>query len=180
MSYAPNLAAATYLIESIWPSILSALPNARLTVAGAYPERIPSFAGNPPGVEFSGFVGDLASLYKDVAVVCCPILAGGGTRIKILEAAAYGKPIVSTTVGSEGIELKNGTEILLRDDPGSFAEACIRLLKDRVMAARIGKAARSVARRLYDEKEVVKEIRSHFDSGRHETPAIKAAVQSPR
>jgi glycosyltransferase involved in cell wall biosynthesis len=63
-------------------------------------------------------------------VVCTPILSGGGTRVKIIEAAAYGRPIVSTRIGAEGIEMQDGNGIFLQDDSKSFAEACIRLLND--------------------------------------------------
>ena len=92
-----------------------ACPDARLIVAGNKPERIPSFAQRPAGVEFTGFVSELEMLYRRAAIVCCPILSGGGTRIKILEAAAHGKAVVSTVVGAEGLELRDGVEIALRD-----------------------------------------------------------------
>jgi glycosyltransferase involved in cell wall biosynthesis len=158
MSYPPNTIAADYLIRKIWPIIYSDSPNARLLIAGSKPEKLESFADSPPGVEFLGFVDDLEKLYKEVAVVCCPILSGGGTRIKILEAAAHGKPVVSTTIGAEGIVLRDGIEILLRDDPRSFAEACIRLIKDWKFADKIGQTARSTVSRLYDRNAVVKTI----------------------
>ena len=83
--------------RDVWPLIRKACPEARLIIAGNKPERIPSFASHPPGVEFTGFVEDLGQLYQRVGIVCCSILSGGGTRLKILEAAAYGKAIVSTT-----------------------------------------------------------------------------------
>jgi glycosyltransferase involved in cell wall biosynthesis len=162
MSYPPNKVAADYLIGTIWPTILAALPDARLLIAGAYPERISSFAESPPGVEFLGFVDDLEKLYKKVRVVCCPILAAGGTRIKILEAAAYGKPVVSTTIGAEGIGLEDEKGILLRDDPKSFAEACMRLLKDKNYAVKIAHAARSVVVQQYDKNNVVDRIRMYI------------------
>lgn len=167
MSYPPNTVAADYLIKKIWPIIYAARPNARLFIAGAKPEHIESFADSPPGVEFLGFIDDLENLYKKVSVVCCPILSGGGTRIKILEAAAFGKPVVSTTIGAEGIDFRDGNEILLRDDPDTFAEACLRLFNDRILAVKIGETARSSVIRLYDRNNVVKGIRMHLtDSGR--------------
>ena len=162
MSYMPNTVAADYLIGSIWPLIYSACPDAKLLIAGKEPEGIASFSHSPPGVEFLGFVDNLEELYKKVTVVCCPILSGGGTRIKILEAAAYGKPVVSTTVGAEGIDLRDGEEILLRDGPESFAEGCIQLLKDRNFAVKIGRAARSVVAQKYDRNKVVNSIRMYL------------------
>jgi glycosyltransferase involved in cell wall biosynthesis len=163
MSYLPNQTAADHLIRNIWPHVLSALPDARLIIAGNYPDRIPAYAESPAGVEFHGFADDLDRLYARAAVVCCPILAGGGTRIKILEAAAFGKPVVSTTVGAEGIDLKDGKEIVLRDDPRSFADACVLLLEDRAGAARIGTAARSAVRLTYDARKIVETIRTYLD-----------------
>jgi len=161
-SYPANILGADYLITKIWPTILSAMPEARLIIAGAHPENIPSFQYNPEGVEFTGFVESLDELYKQVRVVCCPILSGGGTRIKILEAAAYGKPVVSTTIGAEGLHFCNGQEILLGDDPASFADACIQLLKDERFATHIGIRARSVVVRSYEKAKIVREIQEHF------------------
>lgn len=163
MAYNPNSIAADYLIGKIWPLISSALPNARLIIAGPAPEKISGFSDNLSGVEFPGFVEDLEKLYREVAVVCCPILSGGGTRVKILEAAAYGKPVVSTTIGAEGIDLRTGEEILLCDTPASFAEACIRLLKDRSLGVEIGGRAHAAVARKYDRNQVVDRIKRHFN-----------------
>jgi glycosyltransferase involved in cell wall biosynthesis len=163
MSYLPNAVAADYLIRRIWPLISSACPDARLLIAGAGSESIASFTDCPSGVEFLGFVDDLEKLYREIMVVCCPILSGGGTRIKILEAAGYGKPVVSTTIGAEGIDLRDGEEILLRDGPESFAKGCIQLLKDRSFAVKIGQAARSVVARKYATNHVVNRVRMLLD-----------------
>jgi hypothetical protein len=159
LSFHPNTIAADHLIEDIWPTVLSSLPDARLLIAGARPEWLASYKKEPKGVTFVGFVDDLERLYDEVAVVCCPILYGSGTRIKILEAAAHGKPVVSTTIGAEGIDLKDGEEILLRDDPKSFAEACIRLLTDKSLAARMAHKARSAIERSHERRAVVGNIK---------------------
>jgi glycosyltransferase involved in cell wall biosynthesis len=159
LSFHPNTVAADHLIRNIWPRVLSALPDARLIVAGAKPEWLASYEERPRGVTFAGFVDDLEKLYEEVTVVCCPILYGSGTRIKILEAAAHGKPVVSTALGAEGLRLKDGSEILVRNDPGAFAEACIRLLTDRALAAGMGEKARLVIERQYERGAVVENIR---------------------
>lgn len=162
MTYQPNVVAADYLIKHIWPTIISAIPDARLFIAGSKPELLSSFAGNPAGVEFLGFVDDLEKLYSTTKVVCCPILSGGGTRIKILEAAAYGKPVVSTTIGAEGIGLKEGEEILMRDDPRSFADACIQLLTNTDVARKMGHSIRSAIAEKYDIDAVSRTIQNHM------------------
>jgi glycosyltransferase involved in cell wall biosynthesis len=94
-------------------------------------------------------------------VVCAPILSGSGTRVKIIEAAAYGKPIVSTRIGAEGIEMQDGIDIFLRDDTKMFAEACIRLLNDHTLSKQMGLAARSTAVKKYSQikiKQMIQEV----------------------
>ena len=92
---------------------------------------------------------------------CAPILSGGGTRVKIIEAAAYGRPVVSTLIGAEGIEMEDGHEIFLRDDPRSFAEMCIHLLNDYEFCEKMGKAAHAAVVNKYDQikiKSMIQEI----------------------
>ena len=160
-NYKPNIDAAEFLIRKIWPLIRRAIPNAILQIAGAPPDRIPSYHADLEGVKFTGFVEDLDDLYRHSRVACAPILSGSGTRVKIIEAAAYGKPIVSTRIGAEGIEMQDGSEIFLRDDQKSFAEACIHLLNDHTLSKRIGEAARSIAVKNYNQikiKQMIQEI----------------------
>ncbi len=160
--YDPNVVGADFLIKEIWPLISADMPEARLLVVGEKPENIPSFKDKPPGVQFRGFEADLDKLYGDVRAVCCPIVSGSGTRIKILEACAYGKPVVSTTIGAEGIELVKDKEILLHDDPISFGRACVALLSDDDFASHIGNAARSAVSIHYDKSAIVKQVKHHF------------------
>jgi glycosyltransferase involved in cell wall biosynthesis len=157
--YGPNVEAAEYLLEEIWPRVRRMVPDARLLIAGSEPERIGCHASPPPGVEFTGFVADLGDLYRRTRVVCCPIREAGGTRLKILEAASYGKPIVSTTVGAEGIELRNDREIFLRDEPTSFAAACATVMADTSLGQQMGAAARRVVGQLYERDIVIEQIR---------------------
>ena len=154
-AYGPNIIAADFLLKDVWPLVREACPDARLIVAGNKPERIPSFAERPEGVEFTGFVPDLKLLYRRAAIVCCPILSGGGTRIKILEASAHGKAVVSTVVGAEGLELRDGVEIILRDGARAFADGCIELLRDPPQREALGCAAREAVACRYDRRQIV-------------------------
>jgi glycosyltransferase involved in cell wall biosynthesis len=154
-SYQPNINAAEFVVSEVWPHVRAAVPDARLVIAGSRAERLPSYAADLPGVEYPGFVEDLAALYARSRVVCVPVLAGGGTRVKLVEAAAYGKPLVSTRVGAEGLDFRDGREILLRDGPDAFAKGCIDLLRSDELCERLGKAARSAALRLYDRSSIV-------------------------
>jgi glycosyltransferase involved in cell wall biosynthesis len=153
-NYKPNVDAAEFLIQKIWPLIHRELPKATLTVAGSPSDSIPSFRAGIKGVRFTGFVEDLDSLYRQSRVVCVPILSGGGTRVKIIEAAAYGKPIVSTNIGAEGLQMRDDHDIVIRDDPELFAEACIKLLKDLETCHRLGSAARATVVKQYDQLHI--------------------------
>lgn len=161
-SYKPNIFAAEFLIKKIWPLVHQRIPKSTLIIAGSLPDRIPSYGQSAQGVRFTGFVEDLEDVYRQSRVVCAPILSGGGTRFKIIEAAAYGKPIVSTFIGAEGIEMHDGNGIFLRDDPKSFAEACIRLLNDHELCERMGMDARVAIINKYDKKKIKPMIQEYI------------------
>jgi glycosyltransferase involved in cell wall biosynthesis len=158
--FAPNLAATNWLIERVWPLIHAAIPNARLLLAGEFQDRVRSFNAPPDGVEFRGYVADLQALYSEVRVVTCPVLSGSGTRVKLIEAAAHGRPAVSTHLGAEGLALQDEQQILLRDSPADFAAACIRLLGDFELCQKLGDAARSVAEQHYDRAAIIQAIQA--------------------
>jgi glycosyltransferase involved in cell wall biosynthesis len=162
LSYGPNTVAAEELVTKIWPRVRTACPEATLVIAGASPERLSCFSQSHPGVEYTGYVEDLDAVYQRARVVCCPIRSGGGTRIKIIEAAAYGKPIVSTHVGAEGLDFVNGREILLHDDGNVFADACIELLRNEAMCSQIGNAARAKAIERYAQDQVIRLIQNEI------------------
>lgn len=163
--YAPNAVAADHLIRRIWPLIRGEMPEARLVIAGEAPERIGCFGARHDGVEFTGYVADLGELYRATGVVCCPIRSGSGTRIKIIEAAAYGKPVVSTLLGAEGLSFVDGREILLRDEAELFAQACLELVRDAALHRRIGAAAREKVLKLYSRESAMKRIGSEVLEG---------------
>lgn len=163
LRYEPNSHAATYLLEEIWPRVRKQLPQAQLVIGGDYAERVPGYPGGE-GVTFPGFVEDLLGLYRQTRVVCVPITAGGGTRIKIIEAAGYGLPIVSTTIGAEGLDLEDGRHLLLRDDPDSFADAVVELLRDGDKGRILGLAAREAVLHTYSRVRIVEEIRKEIGS----------------
>jgi glycosyltransferase involved in cell wall biosynthesis len=160
--YSPNADAADRLISRIWPKIRAANSAARLVIAGSSPHLIKSFSRAPAGVEFPGIVKDLEQLYRETQVVCCPITQGGGTRLKLVEAAAYGRAIVSTRIGAEGLALQNEKDILIRDSDEAIADACIRLLADSVLCQQLGQEAHRAAIHNYDAKQVRALIKAHL------------------
>jgi glycosyltransferase involved in cell wall biosynthesis len=161
--YGANLAAAKYLVQEIWPLVLKKLPHAKLIIAGTAADKLGFNVTGIQGLEVPGFVDDLDKLYENIRATVAPILIAGGTRFKIIEAAAFGRPTVSTTVGAEGTEFVNGSEILIRDDPEDFADSCVSLLSDIELASSIGIAAREKAIKLYDRQNVIVKIRRHID-----------------
>jgi glycosyltransferase involved in cell wall biosynthesis len=149
-TYEPNRQAANELSETIWPLIRREMPAAQLFIAGKNPEGLAASSRARDGVRVLGFVPSLQDLYRRAAVMCCPIRAGSGTRVKIIEAAGNGVPVVSTTLGAEGLDYIDGREILLRDTPEALAGACVALLKDAQLRRAIGQAGHAKTVALYD------------------------------
>ena len=119
LSYVPNIDGVIHFVQDIWPRIAEAHPDARCKIIGGRaPPSLLALAG--PRVELTGFVPDLRPHLAEAAAVVVPLRLGGGTRLKIVEAMAMGKAIVSTTLGAEGIEAVPGRELLIEDRPGGL------------------------------------------------------------
>lgn len=164
LGYAPNAAAAERLVARIWPRVRARLPHAALVIAGngADPQSARAWA-QAPGVEVTGFVADLDALYARSTVVCCPLTVGGGTRVKLIEAAGYGKAMVATAIGAEGLAFRDGHDIVIADDDAAFADACVALLGDAARRARLGRAARVTAEREYDREAIVARLAGQIE-----------------
>ena len=160
--YEPNIEAAEQLITQVFPLVLARRPDARLLIAGARSERLPSATRSPPSVEFLGFVDDVATVYARAGVACCAIRAGGGTRIKIIEAAAWSIPTVSTPLGAEGLSFSNETEIVLAETTEQLAAGCVALLDEPERARAIGAAAHRRAAETYEHGSVVARLARTF------------------
>jgi glycosyltransferase involved in cell wall biosynthesis len=162
-TYEPNRVGAEFLIDQVWPRVRARHPDALLVIAGRGCEQIGGFARGDPGVDFRGFVDDLAALYAQTRVACSPIFSGGGTRVKIIEAALYGRPVVSTTLGAEGLDLDPARgEILLADNAADFATKICNVFEDQDMARTVALRGAECARRHYTEERVISRIGSHL------------------
>ena len=157
--YEPNKEAILWLARQIWPHIRGAVPQARLIVAGEGTADL-GIGSEQLGIEALGFVENLAPIYAAAMLAVCPIRRGSGTRIKIIEAAVNGRPVVSTTVGAEGLAFEPEAEILIVDDAKGFADACIGLLRDPLRAAMIAKAASRRARSVYRSEQIAERLRA--------------------
>jgi glycosyltransferase involved in cell wall biosynthesis len=143
MDWYPNRDAVEYLAFEILPILRRLVPHFRVIVAGRNPS--PEFRRRFKGVaevSFTGTVADMRLEIAKAAVCLVPLRIGSGTRMKILEAAAMGKPMVSTTLGAEGLEFIDGSEILIADQPQAFAKAVAGLLSDAAQRRSLGSAAR--------------------------------------
>jgi polysaccharide biosynthesis protein PslH len=153
MSYPPNAEALIWLLREIWPRVRDAVPDARLLVVGRdVPDEARRLAD--PRVEIAGWVSDMAPWFARASVVVVPILSGGGTRLKVLDGLASGRPVVSTSMGAEGIAIDDGTHAVIADSPDAFAQTAIRLLAAPEQAARIGAAGRRLAEERYDWRSI--------------------------
>jgi glycosyltransferase involved in cell wall biosynthesis len=137
MSYYPNEQAIRWFLDAVFPLLLKSVPEARLVVAGAAPPAW-LIARSSSILEVTGSVPDMRPYFQRACVVIAPLVIGGGTRVKILEAQAMAKPVVSTSLGSEGLDVRDGQSILLADDAESFATQVARLLTDADFALKIG------------------------------------------
>jgi glycosyltransferase involved in cell wall biosynthesis len=162
LSYFPNVDGVTYFVQEIWPLIAKRHPNARLKIIGGQAPRSLQ-ALLRPGVELTGFVPDLRPHLAEAAAVVVPLRLGGGTRLKIVEAMAMGKAIVSSTLGAEGIEAVPGRDLFIEDQPAAFAAAVNRLLADTGLAARIGRSARQLAVQRYAWSGAARALESFYE-----------------
>jgi glycosyltransferase involved in cell wall biosynthesis len=127
-AYEPNVDAALYFSRDIFPLILKDIPNAKLFLVGnAPPSEISSLASNRH-IEVSGRVASLIPFYKHAHVVVCPLRIGGGVKVKVLEALGFGKAIVSTSIGAQGLDLSRYRAVAIADEVADFAENVVRLL----------------------------------------------------
>lgn len=148
MGWAPNRDGMRHFLRDTWPRIRARRPDVRLRLAGAGSDAL-SPAGTSDGIEAMGWVDDIRPLVAEAAVYVVPLRFGGGTRLKILDAMAMGKAIVSTSVGCEGLAVRSGRDIVIADGPERFAEEVCRLLEDADARATIGTAARETVVRQY-------------------------------
>jgi glycosyltransferase involved in cell wall biosynthesis len=144
MDWEPNVDGVEYFCSEVWPAIKAEVPEARFRIVGRNPDRrVQKWASD--SIEVTGRVPSVIEHLQQSAAVIVPLRIGGGTRLKIYEAMATEKAVVSTTVGAEGLDVHPGRDILLADDAKSFAQAVIMLLRDRELRRRYEKAAAATA-----------------------------------
>jgi glycosyltransferase involved in cell wall biosynthesis len=154
MDWYPNEDAILFFTEAILPRIRSQIPDVSVTVVGRNPTaRLRAVAGHA-GIAVTGTVDDVRPYVEDAALYVVPLRAGGGTRLKIFEALAMGKAVVSTTVGAEGLAVTPGLDVAIADQPDEFAQTVIELLRDPARRVELGRAGRQLVHSRYSWKQV--------------------------
>jgi len=163
LRYPPNIDAVRFLARHILPALRTRIPEARLTVVGeGAPRALREFAGRAD-IDLVGRASCPLPYYQDAHVAVVPLRAGGGTRLKILEAMALGRPVVSTPLGCEGLAVEDGKHLLIAHDVEGFAAAVARLLTDRPLAARLSREARALVERDYDWTSIADRLLGVYD-----------------
>lgn len=161
LSYYPNTDGLNHFIDETLPRIVARRPNIKLRVIGPGPAASTlSRAGK--NVEIVGFVDDLRPEIERAAAVVVPLRIGGGTRLKIVEAMAMGRPIVSTSLGAEGIDVTHEKDLLLADTPEAFSKEVLRLLDDPALGVRLGAGARALAETRYSWRAAVGNLQEFY------------------
>ncbi|MGA2631638.1 MAG: glycosyltransferase family 4 protein [Terriglobia bacterium] len=166
LSWYPNVSGIQFFVREIWPRVKLRLRGVRLFLAGRSPSHaVVQIAARDPDITLIADPEDIRPWIGKAAVYVCPILDGGGTRLKILDALAMGKAVVSTTVGCEGLDLKHEEHLLMANSPDAFTDSIARLFVDPNLCHRLGASGRAAVEKLYSWKVI----------GRHLTEAYLCA-----
>ena len=165
MDWLPNEDAIRYFTEQILPRVKQEVPGVTLTVVGRNPyPGLLELSKRDPAVIVTGRVDDVRPYMEEAAVYIVPLRIGGGTRLKIYEAMAMEKPIVSTSIGAEGLPVENGQEIVLADTPETFADAVVKLIKQPKLADEIGQRAAAKVRQNFGWDKVAESFAAICES----------------
>ena len=154
MFYEPNVDAVRHFAASIFPASRRTLGHARFLIVGRDPVSGVTSLQDGTSVVVTGTVEDVAPYLQSASAVVVPLRYGSGTRIKILEAMAHRAPVISTSVGAEGLEVTSGQHLVVADDPEAFAAACVRVATDAALGDRLAAQGRLLVERRYQWSQV--------------------------
>ena len=155
LNWLPNREAVEWVLRELWPTIRAEMPDVELHLAGRGTELLPDL---PPNVVAHGFVPSAQAFMRQHELMLVPLLSGGGMRVKIIEGLALGKCIISTTIGAEGIAVRDGHDIVLRDGRAAWLEALRAWYRGELPTAAIGAAATHTIAQVYDNQRVVQKF----------------------
>ncbi len=180
MSWFPNRDAMGWFLREIWPGILAARPDATVTIIGAHPPAAvrKAAAADPERVIVTGLVPDIRPYVNDAALYICPFRVGGGTRLKILDAWAAGKALLSTSLGCEGLDAVSGRDLIIADTAAEFTAEAIRLLGDEGARRQLGLAGRRRAEQEFAWPRVAQGMLKLYDELTEEYRTPLAVAES--
>ncbi len=164
MDFRPNVDAVIWFIQEVLPRIRQRLPEVHFYVVGQSPHRRLASLSDDAAITITGYVDDVRPYVAAAGVYVVPLRIGGGTRLKVLEAMAMGKALVSTTLGCEGIGVKDGCEVRLADTPEAFAEQVVTLLQNPAQCRALGLRARQFVQERYDWRALVPLMERVYDA----------------
>lgn len=177
LNYEANEDAIVWFVKNVWPKILNKEPQAKFFIVGRNATKDIKALINDKDIFLHENVEDVSPFYRKADICAVPIRFGAGTRVKILEAARFHVPVVSTSTGAEGLELTNKKHYLLADDPDSFARACLKLLTEKKLAQELAQNNYQFASGQYDTQVVEKDVQRVF-RGLLQTPVQTIAYYS--
>ncbi len=164
MDWYPNEDAVAFFADEVFPRIQEKVPDVQFSIVGGNPSARVQKLAERDGVIVTGRVPEIKPYFAEATVFVVPLRIGSGTRLKILEALAMGKAVVSTSVGAEGLALKDGEEIFIADEPTTFADAVIRLLTDTTLRRRTGENGRARVEQDYDWRRIGEKLHHLYES----------------
>ena len=176
MDWLPNEDGMQYFVHQILPRIREAEPDVTLSIIGRAPTPAVKRLADEAGIEVTGRVDDVRPHIAAGAIYVVPLRIGGGTRLKIFEAMAMGKAVVSTTIGAEGLPVTAGQDVVIADEPAEFARSVVDLIRDDAARRRIETAARQLVVERYDWSAVAQD----FEDALTRVCALDAAPSLPR
>lgn len=164
LDFRPNQEAVRWIVDELWPRVTERAPKARLSIAGSGPPDWLRRRARGQNIDFPGEVSDAQAFMQRMSVMIAPLFAGGGMRIKVLEAMALARPVVATTLGAGGIDVENGRDIFIADDVTAFTDSVVRLLRETDTASRIGNAGRATVMDRYDNDTLARGLVRFYES----------------
>jgi glycosyltransferase involved in cell wall biosynthesis len=164
MDYSPNVNGLQWFFRECDPILRERMPNRRILIVGKNPLPEVRAFGSVPGVTVTGEVADVRPYYQQAWVQMVPLLIGGGTRLKIVESLCLGTPVVSTVIGAQGLDLRDGEHLLLANAPGDFAKALENILSDSPLRHRLAEAGRAQVLARYTWRQLGLELSNYYSA----------------
>ncbi len=164
MAYEPNADAVRYFAQEIFPMIRKSFPRAIFRIVGRDPLPAVRALSQDPQIQVTGFVEDIRPTIAECDIFVVPLRAGAGTRLKILEALAMGKGVVTTSLGAEGLDVQDGEDLLIADKPLEFAQAVLTLINQPELAQSLGQNGRHLVAKFYDWKPIAARLEQLYEN----------------